>query len=332
MTENPTATTIAGYHVNLDTEPAYTEYNARIINTLQNMAKNGRKKATIKGATSALRQMNRLVDLMEPETVKLHIANMTMINKDGKEQPVDDTTKHIRTAMYNNFVKTNNLHWNKPVFKINSKIPITPTKEQAETIIACAPTINTATQFRILLEAGFEGEELHCTMENDIDTEQGIITVAGHKQHNGRSYKLKSSTAEMLKIYMATHHREHPFSTPKNLYHAWVHARDRASTKLSRTDLKKIPLKGLRNLSGILLFQKCKDPWTVMLHMGHKKLDTTQHYLRAMTTMQNQDPEYNVTVIAKGQPDTMKKIMDVAEQGFTKFDEDDEYKYYRIPK
>jgi len=42
----------------LDDEPAYAEYNTRIIKTLEQMAADGRKRATIKSATWTLRAIN----------------------------------------------------------------------------------------------------------------------------------------------------------------------------------------------------------------------------------------------------------------------------------
>jgi hypothetical protein len=131
------------------------------------------------------------------------------------------------------------MQWQKPIYKYDSKVPITPTKEQAEAIISSAPSINSATIFRVLLESGFEGEELHGTIEQDIDTEQGIITIAGHKQHNGRKHKFKKATTEMLKLYISKHHRKHPFPRPKIMAEAWRKARAQTSQKLSRPDLNK---------------------------------------------------------------------------------------------
>jgi integrase len=294
------------------------------------MASDGRKRATIKSSTQTLRILNKNVNLMEPEAVKLYVANST--NLDGT--PTSDARKHKHVWNYNYFVKANGLTWTKPKYKYDLKVPITPTRDQAEAIIASAPSMNSATVFRILLETGFEGEELHCTKEKDIDTEQGIITVEGHKMHNGRSYKLKTSTAEMLRVYMRKHNRLHPFAKPSIMWQQWKIARTRASNKLSRPDLQKIPLKGLRNLSGIIMWQKTRDPWTVMLHMGHKKLDTTQHYLRAMTTQlsQNLDQEYITKAVQLGTQNTIKEIMELIEAGFRKETEADGYQIYRKPK
>jgi integrase len=113
---------------------------------------------------------------------------------------------------------------------------------------------------------------------------------------------------------------------------SWRTARQKAATKLSRPDLTKIPLKGLRNLSGIIVWQKTHDPWAVMLHMGHKKLDTTQHYLSAMTAQQATEQEYISKAVQLGTPNTIKEIMELIEAGFKKETEADGYQIFRKPK
>ena len=328
-------TKIHGFALLLDDGPAFQDYNNRIIKTLEKMLGNGKAKHTRKQVGNTLRQLNRVINLMEPEAVKVYIGNLKKKDRYNKqtEEPASEATKQKYANNYDYFVTSNSLTWEKPFYKYNSKVPITPTKEQTEAIISSAPSLNMATIFRILLEAGFEGEELHGTTEKDIDTEQGIITVAGHKQHNGRSYKLKASTAEMLRVYMTKHRRLHPFTEAPIMGEAWREARKRASQKLSRTDLTKIPLKGLRNLSGIIVWQKCHDAWIVMGHMGHKKLDTTQHYLRAMTLqMATGEQEFISKAVQLGQPNTIKTIMELIDAGFRKETEADGYQIYRKPK
>ncbi|MCW4055078.1 MAG: hypothetical protein NWE84_09230 [Candidatus Bathyarchaeota archaeon] len=56
----------------LDYGPAYEDYNNRIIKTLQQMAADGRKRATMKYAVWTLRKLNRHVDLMNPDAAKLY--------------------------------------------------------------------------------------------------------------------------------------------------------------------------------------------------------------------------------------------------------------------
>jgi integrase len=319
---------IHGFNLLLDDDPALSEYNSRIIKTLVKMLADGKKLNTRKQVCNTLRGLNRHVDLMNPEEVKLYISSLK--KKNG--EPAQESTKQKKANNYDYFVVHNGLTWEKPVYRWDTKIPITPTKTQAEQIISAAPTVNAATIFRILLESGFEGEELHNTTEADIDTEQGIITVAGTKGHRGRAYKFKESTKDMLKLYIANHKRLHPFPRPCIMGDTWRKARKRAAEKIGNSELKKIPLKGLRNLSGILLWQKCKDPWTVMLHMGHKKLDTTQHYLSAMTAQQATETDFTTKAVKLGTPTTIPEAIELSDAGFTKFTEIDRYQLFRKPK
>ena len=88
--ENPV---ILDLTIVLDDEPAYAEYNNRIIKTLQQMASDGRKKATLKSAIWTLRQINKHTDLMNPEAVKKYISELK--NKNN-EQP--QTQKNTNTS------------------------------------------------------------------------------------------------------------------------------------------------------------------------------------------------------------------------------------------
>jgi hypothetical protein len=73
------------------------------------MTADGRKRATIKSATSTLRMLNRHVNLMNPEAVKIFISKMK--KKNG--EPVEDSTKNKRAWDYEYFVKYNNLTYHK---------------------------------------------------------------------------------------------------------------------------------------------------------------------------------------------------------------------------
>jgi len=67
--------------------------------------------------------------------------------------------------------------------------------------------------------------------------------------------------------------------------------------------------------------------------MGHKKLDTTQHYLRAMTVqMATQEQEWISKAVQLGTPTTLREIMELIEAGFTKATEADGFQIFRKPK
>jgi integrase len=271
---------IHGFSLNLDPSDAFQDYNQRIEETLLKMLSDQKAENTRRQVCNTLKRLNRIADLMNPESVSQAIGNMR-IAKSSKQKLLNN---------YDYFAIYNNIGWIKPTLRFDPAIPIVPTNSQAEEIIKASTSIYTATIFRILLEAGFEGEELHnTTLERNVDTEQGIISVEGNKQHNGRACKLNKTNTELLRLYI-THwqslknkpDQKHPFPSGKIMGEQWRKARKRAAEATGNHELLKIPLKGLRNLSGINVYRETKDPWTVMFHMGHKSLLTTQHYIQSM--------------------------------------------------
>lgn len=181
--------------------------------------------------------------------------------------------------------------------------------------------------FTLLAEVGAEGHELEKTAQTDIDKEQGIISIRGCKGHASGTYKLKPQTAEMLRIYLHKNPQQHPFPTSKIMGDVWRDTRRRAAAKLCKPELDRIPLKSLRNYSGAQPYYKLEraDPIAVMRHLRHKKLETTMHYLRGITT--NEEVDY----ISK--PSTnLKEDQELIDAGFTFVTQRDEYKLWRKRK
>ena len=126
-----------GFCLNLDNSPAYQDYNQRIINTLEMLA-DGKKLNTRRQVCNTLRQLNRHVDLMNPEAGKTHIATMTKKNKDGTTEPLSDASKQKKVNNYDYFVIHNSLAWQKPFYTYDSKVLMTPTETQANEIISAS--------------------------------------------------------------------------------------------------------------------------------------------------------------------------------------------------
>jgi hypothetical protein len=89
----------------------------------------------------------------------------------------------------------------------------------------------------------------------------------------------------------------------------WRQTRRRASQKLCNPALAKIPLKNLRNYSGAQLYYKLQDPIAVMRHLRHKKLETTMHYIRGITT--GGEEEYTCKTATN-----VREATDLIEHGF----------------
>jgi integrase len=282
-----------------------TKYETQIINTLLKVTNEAKAENTIHSIDKSLTQLSTKTDLDNPEAVKNYIA--TAINQKTGE-PLTNASKAKLCFAYEWYCKTNEIQWTKPRYKWEETIPIIPTTENVTKIIS-ASTRRYATIFTILAETGAEGEELHKTHKNQIDLENGVISIKGTKGHASAVYKLKQATAEMLREYIAKNPQEYPFPKPKIMAQIWRRERNQLADNLKQPDLKKIPMKNLRNYSGARLYYTLKDPIAVMRHLRHKKLETTMHYIRAITL--DGEDEYT----CKATTDN-KEAQDLIEHGF----------------
>lgn len=268
------------------------------------MKNNAKAEVTVKQVSYKLKQISEHANLANPEDVKQYIANSKLENG----EPTSEPTKNKLIFAYDNFCKVNGIEWKKPYYEYEPKIPLIPTTDNVNKIIS-ASSNKYATIFTILTETGLEGHELEKTSRKSIDIEQGIISAQGCKGHASGTYKLKQQTAEMLRVYLYKYKGEYPFPPSKIMGETWRKVRDRLAEKLSQPELKKIPMKNLRNYSGAKLYYSIPDPIAVMRHLRHKKLETTMHYLRGITT--GGEEEY-ICKVAQN----IKEATELIEHGF----------------
>ena len=239
-----------------------------------------------------LSQLNRITDIHDPKAVEKTILNA---KNEKTKQPLSNTSKRKWQLVYELFCNAHNITgYNHTKFKIKEPIPIIPSKSQVERIISATPEQKYRTIFTLMTETGAEGEEIHRTTRSMIDLEQRIITITGVKGHESGNYKLKEKTAKMLEEYLAKHAEEYPFSNPKLMGQAWIRARDKLASDTKSPELKKIPMKNLRNYSGAQLYisMPVRDPIGVMRHLRHKKIERTMHYIRAIVLPTEEDMEW----------------------------------------
>jgi integrase len=285
------------------------EIDSRIATTLIKMENNGLTSITVKHIEYSLKQLAQHSNLLDPEEVKQYVAHATT-NKN--KQPVAQDTKNRWCYSYDKFCKVNNIQWEKPYYKVEEKAPLIPTKDNVNAIINNASK-KYATIFTILAEIGCEGHELETVTQRDIDAENGIIRICGCKGHASGTYKLKTQTATMLRVYLANNPQEHPFPTSQAMRQIWIDTRRRAAKKLCKPELDKIPCKNLRNYSGAMLYltSPVRDPIAVMRHLRHKKLETTMHYIRAIV-LDDSDEKWTCRMVA-----TKEEASALIEEGFT---------------
>ena len=292
--------------LNLETETA-------IAKTKRELENRGNKPQTCKKVESTLTRLAREADIFDPDKVLQYIAHAKKTDPlNGKLTDKDwsDPYKAQAADIYAIFCEINNILFKKPSYKRTSPIPLIPSPENVEAIISSSSK-RMATVFRIMSETGIEGFELEIIPRNQIDSQQGIISVVGVKRHDNGTYKLKDSTAEMLRQYLAKHPEEYPFPKVKNTREAWMNSRETTASKLGKPELKKIPLKNLRNYAGAVFYTTMgKDPIQTMHFMRHKKLERTMDYLRGLTQF-----SANVTYISKVAT-TAEEAIELLNQGF----------------
>ena len=218
-------------------------YQTEIDKTIEKARTEGKRPNTLNNFYHKLRQLTKVCDLMNPEDVKKTIGYSKLSN----------ASKCTFALAYEWFTKTNQLKW-------ENHIPIIPTTTQVNKIIS-ASTKRFATIFTLMTEIGIEGEELHETHHNQFDQTQDIFNVRGLKGHGDNNYKLRPRIAQMLKDYLALNPQQYPFPRPKTMQKMWIRARTKASQNNNDPELIKIPMKNLRNYSGVqAYFRSANSP------------------------------------------------------------------------
>ena len=188
-----------------------TKQKELIINTLIYLKNNGKAENTVKSVNRCLTRISRHADLARPEEVKTYIANA---KREDNGKPLSNGSKSKLAFCYNCLCKAHNINWEMPRFKWIETVPIIPTTANVEKIIS-ASTKRYATIFTILAETGAEGQELHNVSQNDIDTEQGIISIR-NKRTRIRHIQNKGTDNRNATRILSEKHARTPISTAKS--------------------------------------------------------------------------------------------------------------------
>jgi integrase len=285
-----------------------------IEKTKQELENDGQKTSTIYTATKHLKSLAENTDIFDTEQVKQYIAHAKVRNPNTlqlTEKNWCDPYKNKIINIYAVFCEINGIQFTKPKsYKQKSPIPLIPKAKDVEAIISNSSK-NMSTIFQIMTETATEEHELEMTPRQQINAQEGKISIIGTKQHDNGTYKLKEQTAEMLRQYLARNTQEYPFPTAKSMRTSWCKARTKTATKLCNPEIKKILLKNLRNYAGAVFYLTMgKDPIQTMYFMRHKKLETTMNYLRGLTEF-SANTEY-ISKVAT----TAEEAIELLNQGF----------------
>jgi integrase len=258
-------------------------FEGKVLNTLFKLRSLGKTESTLRFVSDRLKYLSRFVDLDDPESVNIFIAN----------KKCSEAYKETFVKAYSYYAKFNNIPYVKPSFHVERKLPKIPTREQIEKIIANSSR-KYATIFKILLETGIMPYELSRVKLEDIDIEKGVITVRGFKGHTSRIFKLKDETVAMLKEYLKRYGSSKQLF-PSSLYMCkmWRKFKKKTAIKLQDPSLLIIRLYDLRHFYATMLYYRTKDILLVKQQLGHRKIETTMIYTQLVNF--NEDEYYSAT-------------------------------------
>jgi integrase len=133
--------------------------------------KDGRAGETIRSRMHALKQVARIVNIIEPEEVKAWLANLI----ENKPCKWSNKTKIKFIDTYTAFLNFKGQTWKAPKYLATEKLPFIPTEQEIDLLIAhCGKTTSTVLQF--LKETGIRIGELVQLKWIDMDFERKLAT------------------------------------------------------------------------------------------------------------------------------------------------------------
>jgi len=154
------------------------EVKGKLVEFAWWMKKQGYAEETIRCNVSALRVLaSRGADLSSPESVKEVIS---------RQKWSGNRRKNVINA-YTLFLKMQGLHWDKPKYTIEQKIPFIPTEQELDALIAGSGK-KLAAFLRLLKETAMRAGEAIRLEWADIDFERRTITLNKPEKRAARAY------------------------------------------------------------------------------------------------------------------------------------------------
>jgi integrase len=249
------------------------------------MKADGKSDYSINFTRKALNYIKKHAPLTQPEAVKAFIATLNVTT---------GYKKNLCTA-YNQYCKFTQTIWNKPKYEQEAKnISLAP-KEKLLMIIAEAGK-QLGIRLQMSMETGLRPIELCRLKVKDIDLNHKTVNPTTAKGGNPRTVPLSASLTAKLEERIRTKSLNpngnlFGYLTSDQYGCAYRKVRDRLAKKLNDPTIKNIRLYDFRHYFCTKKLYDLNNPYTVMVLMGHKKLQTTQRYMHLLNYA---DEEYTV--------------------------------------
>ena len=275
--------------------------NAEILEILIELKKNNKSDYTIKFTRKSLNMLSKHAPLKEPEAIKLFIS--TLKTSEGYK-------KNLCTA-YNAYCNHSKIQWEKPKYRQEEKNIALPTKEKIMMIIADSGKL-LSIKLTLSMETGLRPVELCRLRVKDIDLEHKTVNPTTAKRGNPRTIPMSASLTQKIQEHIIERNlnpNDMLFKgDPERYNKQYRQVRNRLATKLKDPSIRTIRLYDLRHYFCTKKLNDIGNPYTVMVLMGHKKIQTTQRYMHLMNW---NDDEWTCAGAT-----TAKEAMKLVESGF----------------
>jgi len=240
------------------------------------MKNNGKSDYAIRFTDKALTYLNSHANLKNPEQVKQFIANLQVSNG----------YKRNLCIAYNKYTKFYDITWNMPKYREPPKNIALPTKEKIQMLIADAGKL-LGMKLTLSMETGLRPVELCRLKVKDLDLEHKTVNPTTAKRGNPRTLPLSESLKQKSQEHIIQNNL-----TPNDLLFKGTDPdhygkqyrimRNTLAQKLKDPSIRTIRLYDLRHYFCTKKLNDIGNPYTVMVLMGHKKLETTQRYMHLL--------------------------------------------------
>jgi integrase len=215
-----------------------------------------------------------------------------------------------------------------PKYTQEAKNIALPTREKPQMLIANAEKL-LSMKLQLSMETGLRSVELSRLRVKDIDLDHKTVNPTTAKHGNPRTLPMTANLTTKIQEHIIKNNlnpNDQLFGglDPDHYGKQYRAMRNKLAQKLKDPTIHTIRLYDFRHYFCTKKLYDINNPYTVMVLMGHKKLETTQKYMHLLNLSEDEWIVAGVT--------TAKEATKLIEAGFTKADEIDGIHLFRKRK
>jgi integrase len=234
---------------------------------------------------------------------------------------------------YNRYTKYYRIQWDAPHYKVSSKEISVPSDEKIKMLISASKK-PLSTKILLSYETGLRPVELCQLKVKDFSNDTKMIHPKTAKNGAPRQLRISPQLASLLSEHISKHNliEEHFIfgGTPEKYSQSFQRIKTTLAKRLNDPEIKRIRLYDIRHKFCMNTIEKFpQQPFLVMYTMGHKHLNTTEHYVHIQ--------EYIKAITTTGKyltatASTIEQAIPLIEQGYIQAAEFNGIKIFKKPQ